>query len=219
MLGKTLCLWPLADLVMSQWDDLQKYKFLKKFTCYIDDFFLENSDLRNFVEFWNAVLVWFTVKCWIDRTIRPVNSCQCCSPGQNLSTWLVSLSEHLGSAVCAVGCVIISVTLTFRPGDLSLCMSYCWRTSETNFSFFLAVLLPNKTLTSRKQFAKAQRETIKFGREGRRWRHLVWATHRQRRLHSFLGKLWGNDSVELFHLIVVYTASERMSGIYWVPMF
>lgn len=28
-----------------------------------------------------------------------------------------------------------------------------------------------------------------------------------------------NDSVELLHLIVVYTASERMPGIYWVPVF
>lgn len=51
-------------------------------------------------------------------------------------------------------------------------------------------------------------------------RHLVLATHIHSKTLAFLPPhTWVNDSVQLFHLIVVYTAWERMSGIYWLPVF
>lgn len=94
----------------------------------------------------------------LTKKIRPVNSCQCCSLVLKISTPLVSLPEHLGSAVCAAGGVITSVTLTFLPGDLPRCaavLSEGWR--DKLFLFF-AVLLSKTSSTSVKQSAKMQLE-------------------------------------------------------------
>lgn len=141
----------------------------------------------------------------------------------SLSVFLMlrfALSSYLAPHICLLqsGVVIIVHDLGSALWRLLHCALCCWpgdRGKETHTHLITSLWWKSPVQMQFNQIIWVAQSKWECG-----CGHLVLATHRHGNTLTFLPPhTLLNDSVQLFHLIVVYTAWERMSGIYWFPVF